>query len=84
MPGLTNCPVDLLHVSERGNFFSDSPPPSNPILAKLVHAMDRPKAVIFDLGGVLISSPLKGIEEYETENGIPHGYLNYAMSVHKR
>ena len=42
--------------------------------------MTRPKAVIFDLGGVLISSPLKGIQDYETEHGIPHGYLNYAMS----
>src|SRR5271155_5758154 len=41
--------------------------------------MTRPKAVIFDLGGVLISSPLKGIQDYETEHGIPHGYLNYAM-----
>jgi FMN phosphatase YigB (HAD superfamily) len=41
--------------------------------------MSRPKAVIFDLGGVLITSPLKAIEEYETENDIPHGYLNYAM-----
>ena len=41
--------------------------------------MTRPTAVIFDLGGVLISSPLKGIEEYEAENDIPRGYLNYAM-----
>jgi FMN phosphatase YigB (HAD superfamily) len=41
--------------------------------------MSHPKAVIFDLGGVLITSPLKAIEECETENDIPHGYLNYAM-----
>jgi len=41
--------------------------------------MSRPKAVIFDLGGVLISSPLKAIAEYEAENDIPVGYLNYAM-----
>jgi len=41
--------------------------------------MSRPKAVIFDLGGVLITSPLKAIEEYEDEYGIPRGYLNYAM-----
>jgi len=41
--------------------------------------MSRPKAVIFDLGGVLITSPLKAIEEYEDEMGIPRGYLNYAM-----
>jgi hypothetical protein len=43
--------------------------------------MPRPKAVIFDLGGVLITSPLKAIEDYETENNIPRGYLNYAMSI---
>ena len=41
--------------------------------------MSRPRAVIFDLGGVLITSPLKAIEEYEFENDIPSGYLNYAM-----
>lgn len=40
----------------------------------------RPKAVIFDLGGVLISSPLGAIAEYESENNIPAGYINYAMS----
>jgi hypothetical protein len=42
--------------------------------------MPNPKAVIFDLGGVLITSPLKSIEEYEALNNIPAGYLNYAMS----
>jgi hypothetical protein len=42
-------------------------------------AMHIPKAVLFDLGGVLISSPLKAIGDYETENDIPPGYLNYAM-----
>ena len=41
--------------------------------------MHIPKAVIFDLGGVLISSPLKAIEDYEIENNIPSGYINYAM-----
>jgi FMN phosphatase YigB (HAD superfamily) len=41
--------------------------------------MPRPKGVIFDLGGVLITSPLKAIEEYEAENNIPKGYINYAM-----
>ena len=43
--------------------------------------MSPPKAVIFDIGGVLITSPLKAIEEYEVENDIPRGYINYAMSV---
>jgi hypothetical protein len=43
--------------------------------------MSRPKGVIFDLGGVLITSPLKAIAEYEEENNIPSGYLNYAMSA---
>ena len=62
-----------------GNFFSDSPDRQSKTTSR-VHIMTRPKAVIFDLGGVLISSPLKGIQDYETEHGIPHGYLNYAMS----
>lgn len=42
--------------------------------------MPRPKGVLFDLGGVLITSPLKAIQEYEAEHHIPLGYLNYAMS----
>jgi hypothetical protein len=46
----------------------------------LQSSISTPKAVIFDLGGVLITSPLKAIEEYEAENNIPAGYLNYAMS----
>jgi hypothetical protein len=41
--------------------------------------MPPPKGVIFDLGGVLITSPLKAIQDYETEHNIPLGYLNYAM-----
>jgi hypothetical protein len=46
--------------------------------------MLRPKAVIFDFGGVLITSPFKAIEDYEAQNDIPAGYLNYAMSaLHK-
>jgi hypothetical protein len=44
-------------------------------------ATNRIRAVIFDLGGVLITSPLKAIEEFESENEIPVGYLNYAMSA---
>jgi hypothetical protein len=44
-------------------------------------SMSPPKAVIFDLGGVLITSPLKAIEEYESENNIPSGYINFAMSL---
>lgn len=41
--------------------------------------MTPPRGVIFDLGGVLITSPLQAIAEYEEEHDIPSGYLNYAM-----
>jgi len=34
------------------------------------------KAVVFDIGGVVVGSPLEGIQDYEAANGIPHNYIN--------
>ncbi len=34
------------------------------------------QAVIFDLGGVVLGSPLHAIARYEKENGIPAGFVN--------
>ena len=34
------------------------------------------KAVIFDLGGVVLGSPLHAIAAYESELGIPQGFIN--------
>ena len=34
------------------------------------------RAVIFDLGGVVLRSPLHTIAEYERNHGIPEGFLN--------
>ena len=36
----------------------------------------RPAAVIFDLGGVVLGSPLHAIARYEREAGIPAGFVN--------
>jgi len=36
----------------------------------------RPDAVIFDLGGVVMGSPLHAIAAYEREAGIPAGFVN--------
>jgi putative hydrolase of the HAD superfamily len=36
----------------------------------------RYRAVIFDLGGVVLGSPLHAIARYETEHGIPAGFVN--------
>jgi len=36
----------------------------------------RPDAVIFDLGGVVMGSPLHAIADYERELGIPSGFVN--------
>jgi epoxide hydrolase-like predicted phosphatase len=33
-------------------------------------------AVVFDLGGVVLGSPLAGIAEYENQNNIPLGFVN--------
>jgi putative hydrolase of the HAD superfamily len=34
------------------------------------------RAVIFDLGGVVLGSPLHAIAEFEREHGIPEGFVN--------
>ncbi|KAF1927753.1 HAD-like protein [Didymella exigua CBS 183.55] len=38
-----------------------------------------PKAILFDIGGVVVISPFQAILDYETENKIPIGYINYAI-----
>jgi len=38
------------------------------------------KAVIFDLGGVVLGSPLHAIAEYERELGIPHNFVNRVVT----
>ncbi|KAI0721656.1 HAD-like protein [Cerioporus squamosus] len=39
------------------------------------------KAVIFDVGGVVCRSPLIAIAAYEREHGIPHNYINCAITT---
>ncbi len=34
------------------------------------------RAVLFDIGGVVVDSPLHTIARYERDNGIPEGFLN--------
>jgi epoxide hydrolase-like predicted phosphatase len=36
----------------------------------------QPRAVIFDLGGVVLGSPLHAIAELERDQGIPSGFVN--------
>lgn len=37
------------------------------------------RAVVFDLGGVVLGSPLQGIAEHEEEFGIPEGFVNISI-----
>lgn len=37
------------------------------------------KAVIFDIGGVVVRSPMLAIAQYEKENGLPPNYVNCVM-----
>lgn len=39
------------------------------------------KAVLFDIGGVVVSSPLAGISKFELLNGIPSNYLNVSIAA---
>lgn len=39
---------------------------------------------MFDLGGVVLGSPLQGIAEYEAARGIPAGFINVSISARGR
>jgi microsomal epoxide hydrolase len=41
------------------------------------------KAVVFDLGGVCVASPLHAINAYEKEHGLPFNYLNFMIAKWK-
>ncbi|KAI9718839.1 MAG: hypothetical protein M1828_006528 [Chrysothrix sp. TS-e1954] len=38
------------------------------------------RALLFDIGGVLVHSPLHGIRSFETRHNLPSGYINDAIS----
>ena len=38
------------------------------------------KAVIFDIGGVCVGSPLHAINQYEKDLGLPHNFLNFMIA----
>ncbi|KAF2269929.1 HAD-like protein [Lojkania enalia] len=44
-------------------------------------ALPPPKAILFDIGGVCVVSPFQAILDYEIENGIPVGYINFAIQI---
>jgi len=37
------------------------------------------KAVIFDIGGVVVASPIEGTFNYEKKHGLPHNYVNVSI-----
>lgn len=41
------------------------------------------KAVIFDIGGVVVRSPMLAIAKYEKEHGIPPNYINCIMCAYR-
>ncbi|KAJ2694125.1 hypothetical protein H4R19_005942 [Coemansia spiralis] len=40
---------------------------------------DRIRAVIFDIGGVVVKSPFVAVAEYEREHGLPDNFINVAL-----
>ncbi|KAI1976769.1 hypothetical protein LOZ53_003645 [Ophidiomyces ophidiicola] len=42
-------------------------------------ATNRPKGLLFDIGGVCVVSPFQAILDYELANNIPVGWINYAI-----
>jgi hypothetical protein len=46
--------------------------------------MSPPRVVLFDIGGVVVGSPLVGINAYEAQHGLPHDYLNVAITARGR
>ncbi|RKF83446.1 putative epoxide hydrolase [Golovinomyces cichoracearum] len=53
---------------------------SNLIMA---HSNQRPKVILLDIGGVCVKSPLQAIHDFEEENKIPHGWINYCIDQSK-
>lgn len=45
--------------------------------------MKKPKALLFDIGGVCVISPMSAILDYERSQNIPIGWINYAISKSK-
>lgn len=43
--------------------------------------MSRYEAVIFDLGGVVLDSPLPAIARFEAQQGIPSGFINRTVAA---
>ncbi|KAK4138892.1 HAD-like protein [Trichocladium antarcticum] len=43
-------------------------------------AEQRPKVVLFDIGGVCVVSPFQAILDYELSLGIPPGWVNHSIS----
>ncbi|KAI9715345.1 MAG: hypothetical protein M1812_005990 [Candelaria pacifica] len=43
-------------------------------------APNPPKAILFDIGGVVVASPFQAILDYETANRIPPGWINFSIS----
>ena len=39
----------------------------------------KPRAVVFDLGGVVVDSPLQAINRYESDQGLAHNAINHAI-----
>lgn len=46
--------------------------------------MSRPLAVVFDLGGVVLDSPLAEIDAFEREHGLPPGIVNRTVAASGR
>ncbi|KAG0281085.1 hypothetical protein BGZ95_006933 [Linnemannia exigua] len=53
----------------------------NPGAASVVPLGNRPfKAVLFDIGGVVVGSPFQGIADFELQHSLPVNYLNVAIT----
>ncbi|KAF2851783.1 epoxide hydrolase-like protein [Plenodomus tracheiphilus IPT5] len=44
-------------------------------------SIEPPKAILFDIGGVVVISPFQAILDYEIASKIPIGYINYAIQA---
>ena len=51
-----------------------------PLWASKSRALSAPTAVLFDLGGVILGSPMAGIAAYERAAGIPDRFVNGVIS----
>lgn len=88
--GVVGKPTEHVPLLLKYPFLTSSPslyPPSSSSYSRFLSgspSTGKPKAVIFDIGGVVIPSPFPLIQRFERTNGLPIGSINATIRHYGR